>query len=210
MAVESRPTQDFVEIAEIRDGVVVLKNGGLRIILIASSLNFALKSEEEKEAIIFQYQNFLNSLDFHIQLFIQSRQLDIKPYIAMLEGLGKDQVNDLIKIQTREYVEFIKNFTDSTDIMTKNFFVVVPYDPPIMPVKSGWLGRILNKRGSAATGGPTDQFDERRSQLEQRVGVVNQGLSRFGVRVATLGTEELVEIYFKMFNPGEVAAPTAV
>ncbi len=212
MAETSQATQEFVPIKEIRDGVVVLKNGGLRLVLIVSSLNFALKSEDEKEAIILQYQNFLNSLDFHVQLFIQSRRLDIKPYLATLETRQKEQTNELIKVQTREYIEFIRNFTNSTDVMAKTFFVCVPYDAAMVNLKKGgilsglWPGKNPNKSAADLA---TEKFEERRSQIEQRAAVVIQGLSRFGVRAIPLGTEELVELFFKIFNPGEAEIPTA-
>src|SRR3977135_1006373 len=121
MATPSKATQDFVPIREVRDGVVVLKDGSLRSILLASSLNFSLKSDDERNAILFQFQDFLNSLDFPVQISIQSRRLDIRPYIALLEERYKEQINDLMKIQTREYIEFIKKFTETTSIMTKSF-----------------------------------------------------------------------------------------
>src|SRR5580698_2928957 len=123
----ARSTQDFVPVSEVRDGIVVLKDGSLRAILLASSINFALKSDEEQTAFIVQFQNFLNSLDFSVQIFVQSRMLDIRPYIATLEVQYKQQLDDLMRIQIREYIEFIKSFTAAANIMTKNFFVVVPY-----------------------------------------------------------------------------------
>src|SRR3984885_3093386 len=126
-AASSKSTQDFVPISEVRDGIIILKDGALRAILLASSINFALKSEDEQTAFIVQFQNFLNSLDFSVQIFVQSRMLDIRPYIATLEVQFKGQLDDLMRIQIREYIEFIKSFTEAANIMTKNFFVVVPY-----------------------------------------------------------------------------------
>ena len=207
---KARAAQDFVPIKEIRDGVAILKGGGLRLVLIASSINFALKSEEEQTALLLQYQNFLNSLDFHIQIFVQSRKLDIRPYLETLETLEKEQLNDLLKIQTREYIEFIKNFTESTNIMSKTFFVVVPYDPPIFSQRTGLLRKLFPGRaklGETGEEGATDNFDEHRTQLEPRGSGVEQGLARLGVRVVELGTQEFVELFFKIFNPGEVSAP---
>jgi hypothetical protein len=209
MATKAKTTQDFLPINEIRDGVVVLKGGGLRMVLICSSLNFSLKSPDEQQAILMQYQNFLNSLDFPIQIFLNSRKLDIRPYIEILEKRQKEQTNELIKIQTKEYIQFIKSFTESVNVMAKSFFMVIPYDPLVInTTKQGWLGRILpggNKGGAQAK---RDIFEENKTQLEQRVAVVEQGLARFGVRTAPLGTEELVELYFKIFNPGETAVPS--
>ncbi len=201
------PTQDFVPVEEIRDGLIVLKDGGLRLVLMVSSLNFALKSEDEQQAIIFQYQNFLNSLDFHIQLFIQSRKLDIRPYIHTLEDREKEQLNDLIKIQTHEYIEFVRQFTESTNIMSKTFFVVVPYNPPLLEGKSR-LARLWPRRKAEGGEKSRASFEEWRTQLEQRASVVEQGLTRIGLRTAQLGTEELVELLFKIFNPGETEAPS--
>ncbi len=204
---KARATQDFVPVEEIRDGVVVMKDGGLRLVLIASSLNFALKSEEEQTALLLQYQNFLNSLEFHLQIFVQSRKLDIRPYLTILEGLEKNQLNDLIKIQTREYIEFIRTFTESTNIMAKTFFAVIPYEPPVLEKRGGLLSRLFGKKGSQDKVTSVAKFEEYRSQLEQRASVVAQGLSRLGIRVVQLGTEELVELLFKIFNPGEIDAP---
>ncbi len=204
---KARATQDFVPIEEIRDGVVILKNGGLRLVLIASSLNFALKSEDEQTAILLQYQNFLNSLEFHVQIFVQSRKLDIRPYLGVLAELEKNQLNELIKIQTREYIEFIRTFTETTNIMSKSFFVIIPYETPVLEKKGGLLARLWPGRKVATGDEELTKFEEYRSQLEQRASVVAQGLSRIGIRVVQLGTEELVELFFKIFNPGEIDAP---
>ncbi len=206
------PTQEFVPLDEVRDGIAVLKDGTYVMVLIASSLNFALKSADEQQAIILQFQSFLNSLDFRVQILIQSRRLDIRPYIATLEERMKDQTNELLKVQIREYIGFIKSFTESTAIMSKSFFIVVPYVPPpsIGGSKKGFLGGLFGgkKTGAETTAADKARFEEHRTQLEQRAGVVQSGLVRTGVRVAALGTEELIELFFKMMNPGEVIRPT--
>jgi type IV secretory pathway VirB4 component len=204
----AKTTQDFLPIREIRDGVAVLKNGGLRLVLICSSLNFSLKSPDEQQALIFQYQNFLNSLDFHVQIFIQSRKLNIQPYLMVLEKRLTEQNNELIKIQTKEYIEFIKKFTETVNVMAKSFFVVIPYDPLIIDVtRGGLLNRFRGGSKQSAEQVKKDNFEESKTQLEQRTSVVEQGLARVGVRTAPLGTEELVELYFKIFNPGENEVP---
>ncbi len=213
MAVDAKPAQDFVPIKEIRDGILVLKDGSMRSILLASSLNFALKSSDEQQSIIFQFQNFLNSLNFSIQIFTQSRRLDIRPYIALLEERLKEQVGDLMKMQTKEYIEFIKSFTESTNIMSKNFFVVVPYTPPVLggggkSVASKFMPNHKNKDEKAADASAS--FEEDRSQLQQRAEVVEQGLVRCGIRIVELGTEELIELFYKIFNPGDVDKPIHV
>jgi hypothetical protein len=200
----AKPAQSFVPIKEIRDGILVLKDGSMRAILLASSINFALKSADEQQSIIFQFQNFLNSLNFSVQLYTQSRKLDIRPYIALLEERLKDQVGDLMKMQTREYIDFIKNFTESSNIMTKSFFIVIPYTPPISTgsksVKS-FFGNSTNVSEEKSS------FEENRVQIQQRMESVEQGLVRCGIRIAELGTEELIELFYKIFNPGDVDKP---
>ncbi len=205
----NRSTQEFVPVSSVRDGTIVLKNGEFRAILLASSINFALKSDDEQTAFIVQFQNFLNSLDFSCQIFVQSRMLDIRPYIATLEVQYKSQLDDLMRIQIREYIEFIKSFTQAANIMTKNFFVVVPYSPVVQLTKSGF-SRLLpfGKKDSQAEADDSNKaFQEHISQLEQRVSIVQQGLIRTGVRTVQLGTEEAIELLYKMFNPGEEGKP---
>lgn len=206
-----KATQEFVPISEIRDGVIVLKNGGMRSVILVSSLNFALKSADEQNSILFQFQNFLNSLDFSVQIVIQSKKLDIRPYLALLESRYKEQVTELMKIQVREYVEFIKAFVENTNIMTKSFFVVIPYDPAIINSTNNPVSKFLpgkNKNNEKMS--PDQQFQEYRTQLEQRVSVVEQGLVRCGIRAAELGTEEVVELFYKLFNPGETEKPIQI
>jgi len=200
-------TQEFVPIDDVRDGIVILKNGGLRGILMSSSINFSLKSNDERQAILLQFQDFLNSLDFSIQIIAQSRRLDIRPYIALLEARHKEQTNDLMKIQIEQYVEFIKNFTESTNIMTKNFFIVIPYDAAIISSKGGFFSSFIKKENKEVK---EENFEESKNQLEQRMGVVEQGLVRCGVRVAKLGTDEVVELFYKIFNPGESEKPIKI
>ena len=206
----SKSTQQFVPIAEVRDGVVVMKDQTLRAILLASSINFALKSEDEQTAFIVQFQNFLNSLDFSCEIFIQSRMLDIRPYIATLEAAYKNQLDDLMRIQIREYIEFIKSFTEAANIMTKNFFVVVPYAGTLSLQGSSLASKLPfgTKKQSAEDVNRT--FEEKVSQLEQRIAIVQQGLVRCGVRTVQLGTEEAIELMYKLFNPGEEGKPMAL
>jgi len=204
----SKATQDFVPIKEIRDGIVILKDGSMRGIVLASSVNFALKSADEQQAIILQFQNFLNSLDFSIQISIQSRELDIRPYISLLEGRYKNELGDLMKIQIREYIQFIKNFVDQTSIMTKTFFVVIPFSPSATNSENGVLNQFIQKREPPASANANkDHFEENRTQLEQRIGSISQGLTRCGIRSIQLGTEEIVELYYKTFNPGDLEKP---
>jgi hypothetical protein len=207
--VKAQATQEFVPIKEVRDGIIILKDGSLRSLLMASSINLALKSQDEQQAIIGQFQNFLNSLEFTVQFSVQSRELDIRPYIALLEERLTLELDDLMKIQIREYMTFIKDFTERANIMTKNFFIVVPYDPALIARGSGLSSFIPGgKSGSMAL--TDEQFEQYRTQLEQRIAVVEQGLVRTGVRVVALGTEEVIELFYKLFNPGELEKPLQV
>lgn len=205
--INAKATQDFIPIKEIRDGIVVLKDGSLRSIILVSSTNFSLKSNDERQAILFQYQNFLNSLDFTIQIFLMSRRLDIRPYLQTLEERIKEQTNELLKIQTQEYIEFIRTFTDTYNVMQKSFFVSVPYFPPMINTgkQSGFLAGLFGGNKIKITS--DIDFTESRSQLEQKVGVVEQGLKRLGLQTVPLGTEELIELFFKSFNPEGGDAP---
>ena len=205
MAINAKATQEFVPIKEVRDGIVTLKDGGLRAIVLANSINLSLKSDEEQKAIILQFQNFLNTLDFSVQISIQSRRLDIRPYLLLLENRMRVQSEPLLKLQTKEYIEFIKNFTESVSIMTKNFFVVVPYTHISLKTQSGIFKNLFSKKSRKEEELKNQlDFEEKRSQLEQRVSVIQQGLSRCGIKSAQLGTEEVVEVFYKVFNPGEL------
>lgn len=210
MANKAKATQDFIPVKEVRDGIVVMKDGTLRAVVLASSVNFSLKSDDERQAILYQFQDFLNSLDFSVQIFVQSRRLDIRPYLALLEQQRKKQTNDLMKIQVEEYIGFIKNFTENTNIMTKHFFLVIPYAPAILQSKTGSklpdFGALLKKSGNEARI-KEEQFEEYRTQLEQRISVVEEGLVRCGIRVVELGSEEVIELLYKIFNPGEMEKP---
>ncbi|HRY62946.1 MAG TPA: hypothetical protein P5056_04230 [Candidatus Paceibacterota bacterium] len=207
---EAKATQDFVQVKEIRDGIVVLKDGTMLMIFMCSSLNFALKSADEQQAIILQYQNFLNSLDFTFQIVVQSRRLDIRPYLASLSERMGSQPNELLKIQLKEYINFIRSFTEGVSIMEKSFYAVVPYQPPIFQTssQSGVASKVFGIFGGKKdTREQKEQelltFEENRTQLEQRSSVVTQGLMRCGVRSVALGTEELIELFYKIFNPEE-------
>ncbi len=194
-------TQEFVPIERVRDGIVILKTGEIRAVLITNSLNLGLKSEDEQQAVLSQFQNFLNSLDFPVQIFIQSRKLNIQPYMNLLQERSALVKEDLLKIQIHEYMGFITKFTEESNIMTKHFFVTVPYFNPATETVT--TTSILSSVGSGGTKTPQESFEMSRIQLDQRVSTVIQGLSRFGLRAQRLGTEEVVELFYKLFNPNE-------
>jgi len=207
MPTPNAASQEFVAIRDIKDGIVILKNGQLCKVLLASSVNFALKSQDEQRAILFQFQNFLNTLDFSLQIYVQSRRLNIEPYLTMLGGLEGKQDNDLMRIQLREYIDFIRAFVTDVDVMSKNFFVIVPYTAAKINLSKS-LGGIFSQGRMKIESETT--LEEQRLQLEQRQAVVEQGLNRIGVRTIALQTDELVELFYHIYNPGDMtgSAPT--
>lgn len=198
------PAQQFLAIDAIREDTMVLKDGALRVVLMCSSFNFALKSADEQDAVIFQYQNFLNALDFPIQFVIHSRRLNIAPYLATLAERQKEESSDLLKIQIGEYIDFIKTFVEGTNIMAKSFFVVVPFTPAFLEqqgiVSKTFQAIGFGKKNNTA---PARAFEEHKHQLWQRVDTVIEGLQRFGIRSAPLNTEELIELFYGLYNPTE-------
>jgi hypothetical protein len=205
MAVPSSgPTQQFVPVKEIRNGVIILKDGGYRGVLICSSVNFGLKSAEEQRAITVGFQNFLNTLDFSIQIVVNSRKMDLRPYLALLAEKEPEQKTELMKIQLREYMAFVRSFADQANIMTKSFYVIVSYVPRVTAAST--VG-FLRKNTAQKTAATETSFEEDRAQLEQRMTLVAGGLAGTGVRAVTLGTEEIIELLYRSFNPGELENP---
>lgn len=199
-------TQQFVPIREIRDGVVVLKNGQLRSVIMCQAINLDLKSTDEQTAILLQFQNFLNALEFGTQIVASSRRLDIRPYVLLLEKKLESIEGDLLRIQTREYINFIQRFNENYDVMSKYFYVVVPYGiaAPIAGTGGILSGLLGSKKKGEASLSEAQAFEEKRSQLEQRISVITGGLESMGITCKTLDTPALIELYQKTFNPGEL------
>ena len=195
-------TQQFLEIDQIREGVVLLKNKGMRGVLMVSSQNFALKSEDEQTATIYQFQNFLNSLDFPLEIIVQSRILNITGYLDKLKELESKQKNELLKIQTGEYRKFIKDLIAGGQILSKNFFVVVPFALIEIPgLKSA--ASIFGKKKREDSEFTKSHFQRAKSQLWQRLEFVSLGLRRCGLRAVSLNTSELIELFWSLYHPEE-------
>jgi len=192
-------TQQFLEIEEIKQGLVILRNKSLRGVLMVSSINFTLKSEEEQNAIIHQFQGFLNSLDFSIQLLVQSRRLNMTGYSDKLKELEEKQESELLRIQTAEYKKFISDLLAQGIIMTKNFFVVVPFTLIEIPE----VGKREREGISVLT---EEQFQRAKSQILQRMEFVALGLKRCGLQTAPLNTSELIELFWGLYHPEEAEA----
>lgn len=204
----SSSTQQYVDVDKIRDGVLIMKSGALRAILLVSSINFDLKSTEEQDAIIAQYQSFINSLDFPLQIVVSSKRFNISSYLGLLDGVEKEQENELLRFQISEYKAFIKNLTEVSSIMSKYFYVIVPFSP-VEDEQSGFFKKLFGIfRTKEASNNVGHLFETYKSQLLQRVTHVSAGLSGTGVNVTTLNTEEIIELLFNSYNPSLFTATT--
>ena len=195
------PTQQFLEFKQIREGVVVLKNRTLRGILMVSSINFDLKSEEEQRAIIYQFQSFLNSLDFSCQILVRSRRLNITGYFDKLKELEKQQENELLKVQTAEYRKFVESIVEEGTIMRKEFFIVVPFTLSEAAGLTG--GGLKGLLGKGDLGISEEVFQRCREQLWQRMEFVAIGLRRCGLTAVPLTTPEIIELFWSWHHPRE-------
>jgi len=197
------PAQQFLEFSQIREGVIVLKNKGLRGILLVSSINFDLKSEEEKKAIIYQFQSFLNSLDFSCQIIAHSRRLNITGYFDKLKELEQKQKNELLKLQTAEYRKFVESLVEEGTIMRKEFFVVVPFTvSEAKGVSKGVFATLLPKK-EGIIGLSEEDFKRCQEQLWQRMEFVAIGLRRCGLTAVPLTTPEIIELFWSWHHPRE-------
>lgn len=202
---ETGKTQGFVDIKYIENGIVVLKNGSIRQILLVDGMNFDLKSEEEQKIITYSYQNFLNSLDFPIQFCIHSRKLNIEDYLKRLEDKMANESNELMRIQTGEYINFIKSFVGTNAVMSKSFFVVIPLTTVSMPSITGAKPASPSKpqgESAAETEHKINLHD--REQINQRAEQVINGLRRVGLRAVSLKDPELIELFYNYYNPTTV------
>lgn len=201
-------TQDHLEISEIHEGIVITKTMELRAILMVSSINFSLKSEQEQNAIIYAFQNFLNSLNFPLQISMQSKKLDLGKYLARLKAASDKQTNELLRTQTIDYIDFIERLINIANIMDKKFFVTIPFTPPpkiqATPnvVPKGLFGKNSQTQNQALQM-TFDEFNKYKEELMQRVQVVASGLGSIGMRSAILNTQQIIELFYRIYNPEE-------
>ena len=197
---KSQSTQQFVDIQEIREGVIFLQSGGLRQLLMVSGVNFDLKSETEQDLMTDAYQNLLNALDFSLEIFIHSRRINIEPYLEKLRERQNQETNGLLKTQIGEYLEFIKTFVTNNAIMDKTFFVTIPYDPIIVPQTAKSVLGFL-KRMPATPQNTAVDIQRNLQQLRQRVDQVIISLQQIGLRVVPLNSEETIKLIYNLHNP---------
>ncbi len=195
------PAQRHLLIGEIKNDTVIMKDGTLRAVLLVSSINFALKNEDEQNAIVSSYVSFLNGLDYPLQVLIQSRKLQIKPYIEKLIGREKEQTNELLRAQIADYRSFVTQLVELGEIMSKQFYVIVPYDPLSNKNKSFWarLTEALNPAVTVRL--KTDRFLKRKHDLDMRVRQIESGLSSMSLTVVQLDTQSLIELFYSSYNP---------
>jgi len=194
-------TQKYLQIAEIRDDVVIMKDGSLRAVLLVSSVNFALKSDDEQNAIISSYVSFLNSLNSPLQILIQSRKLDLEQYLEYLKEIEVKQTNDLLKMQMTEYRQYIGELVEMGNIMTKRFYVIVPFDPLRSKSRGFWqrLGDVVSPTGVVKIN--QKAFLSRQKELFSVVDRVLSGLSSMGLRSQIMDTQSLIELFYNTYNP---------
>jgi type IV secretory pathway VirB4 component len=202
-----KSAQDTLLIAEIKDGIVVMKDGSLRGVILGSAINFDLMSNGEQEAVEGAYQGFLNSLHFPVQIVIKSQKIDITSYLEKLDVMRADQPNELLGALMEDYIANIRSLVEEVNIMDKQFYVVVPYFPLVTTQKRNNL--IDNLKAALA---PTpmisvteEDFHKYKLELSQRMALAASGMSQMGIRAVSLGTQELVDLYYAWYNP-EVAA----
>lgn len=196
----TQASQQFVAVEKIKDGVVYLKHGGLRRVIMVNGVNFDLKSEEEQNLILNGFQNFLNTLDFSTQFFIHSRKVNIGRYLEKMAERKEQEESELLKIQIDEYIQFIKTFVEQNDIIAKTFFVVVPYDiSATMDQTRGIFGAFSNKKKDVSA--EQQNLEEHLQQLNQRVDEVVMGIEQMELRGAPLEDEELTELFYNLYNP---------
>ena len=195
-------TKQFVEIQEIRDELLILKDGSLRQLIKVGSTNFDLKSQDEQLAILTGFRDFLNALDFSLEIMVMSRKLNIGKYLELLNKIAEAQQNELMKIQAVEYSRFVKELTQLANIMAKDFFVVVPFY--IGPrTKGGVIQSLKNffKPAQIVKQLTAEDFDSYKTQLDQRVNLISENLAGLGLGVKVLRQDELVNLYYRFYNP---------
>ncbi len=194
-------TQQYLDIAEIRDDIIVMRDGTIRAIILVSSINFALKSEDEQNAIISAYVSFLNNIDFPLQIVVQSRELNIDDYITSLKQKEKEQTNELLKIQTTEYIQYIQELISISKIMSKRFYVVISYSPVSDEHKNFFSSLLDVFKTATLIKMKEDKLLRYKRELERRVDNIISGLGSTGLNSRQLDTESLIELFYNTYNP---------
>jgi hypothetical protein len=201
-------TQNALQIAEIRDGIVIMNDGSFRSVLMLKSINFDLMSPQEREAVEYSYQGFLNSLYFDVQIFIRSQKVDIGPYIDRLDKIRSEHDNMLLALLMEDYIGYMTNIAQQTNIMDKKFYVVIPFSATpnvqqaITQSKNFFTG-LMGLFSSTETKVVINEADlnKAKDELRNRIQSVLSGLQQCGVQGLPLDTQELIELYYDTYNP---------
>jgi len=201
MAVQS--TKQLVEVANIIDNIVLLKNGSLRAVIEVSAINFELRSEGEQIAILQNFQRFVNSIDFPLQIVVNSRKLNIDEYLKLIDQFSNTLTNELLKIQAMEYSKFVKELSDLSNIMSKKFYIVVPFYVFEAPSKSGITQSLKSifKPSTVVKELTPEQLETYKSQLLQRTELIFDGLIGMGLKAKTLERDDLMNLFYGLYNP---------
>ena len=197
----SATTQRYLDVAEVRDDVVVMKDGTMRAIILVSSLNFSLKSEDEQNAIVASYVSFLNNLEYPLQIVVQSREFKIDSYLAQLEKKRKEQTNELLRVQTAEYLSYIKELISLGKIMNKRFYAVVTYNHLSNRQKSFFSRMTETFKPATLIRLKEEKFRHRRDALIQRAAKISGGLQEMGLTTVQLDTQSIIELLYNTYNP---------
>jgi type IV secretory pathway VirB4 component len=203
-------TQNTLLIAEVRDGIVIMNDGTFRAVIMCKSINFDLMSPQEREAVEFSYQGFLNSLYFPIQVFIRSQKIDLRPYLERLDKIRSEQDNMLLALLMEDYIGFLSAVSQQTNIMDKKFYVVISYPDPDEDIKSalkqstGFFTGVVDMFSKNKTPHVTideTRLEQAKTELKHRVESVMAGLLESGIQSIPLDTQELIELYYDVYNP---------
>ena len=196
-------TSDLIQIQDLRDGVLVLKDGSLRAVVKVTAINFELRSSDEQQAILQQFGGFLNSIDFPVQMVVHSRRYDISEYLASVQVASEQLTNELLKVQAGEYIRFVSELSDLANIMAKNFYIVLPLTVISTSESNGLLGgfKDMFKKAPAGQAIPAERLASYKMQLQQRADLVIGGLSGMGLKGAMLNQDELVKLFNEVYNP---------
>ncbi len=193
--------QIFLDVAEVKEDVIILKDSSFRAIVAVSAINFDLKSTEEQDAIIIQYQNFLNSLDFPMQIVISSRKLNIAHYLEFIDKKSRQQNNELLKLQISEYKNFITQLVSVSNIMDKNFYIIIPFSSVENKDKSFFANVLDNLNPKKSIQKKRENFETYKNQLFQRIDHISASLTGIGLRLTPLKTQEIIELLYNSYNP---------
>jgi len=199
---QHKSTQSFLKISEIKGDTAILDTGGYLAVVAVSSTNFALKSTEEQNAMIYGYQNFLNSIDFEIQILMQSRKMDIHVYLEAVHKQMERQTNELLRVQTQEYIQFITKLVENASIMNKSFYIIITHSPGLLPGKSkkGFFSMFSKSSQAEEFAAQNTKFESERLKMQQKINTVIGGMAQIGLKAIALNTEALTELFYNSYN----------